>query len=55
MISTRIQTNQRYSSNQSIFHLANSDSKFQALYIFGRNVAEIPCFRNSFIYGAVSI
>lgn len=24
---------------------------FQSLYIFGRNVAEIPCFRSSFLYG----
>lgn len=25
--------------------------EFQSLMIYGRNVAEIPCFRNSFLYG----
>ncbi|CAD7078868.1 unnamed protein product [Hermetia illucens] len=31
--------------------MAEDEDKTKSLYIFGRNVAEIPCFRSSFLYG----
>ena len=27
------------------------DEERKHLYVFGRDVSEIPCFRNSFLYG----
>lgn len=31
----------------------NRNSDFQSLIIFGRDVSQIPCFRNSFLYGTL--